>query len=155
MLVEQLLQVSHKRLVTIADNAPMIQAAKLLCQGSDLVVVCSSAGLLTGVITKTDVVSQLSDCQGTSCTTAASLGCCCLPIRRFATGRLVENEGARFEEHSRHGSGLPAGRSAQCTRCAQGSSEGSRERGNVATRLCDGHRIPLIAHILAWRWRAD
>lgn len=73
MLVEQLLQVSHKRLVTIADNAPMIQAAKLLCQGSDLVVVCSSAGLLTGVITKTDVVSQLSDCQGTSCTTAASL----------------------------------------------------------------------------------
>jgi CBS domain-containing protein len=37
------------------------------------VVVCGSAGLLVGVITKTDVVSQISHCQGASCIAAASL----------------------------------------------------------------------------------
>ena len=73
MLVEKLLQVSHRRLVTIADDAPLIQAAKLLRTGTDLVVVCGSAGLLAGVITKTDVVSQFSHCQGASRTTAVSL----------------------------------------------------------------------------------
>jgi CBS domain-containing protein len=51
----------------------MIEAAKLLRAGTDLVVVCGSAGLLVGVITKTDVVGQISRCQGVSCTTAASL----------------------------------------------------------------------------------
>lgn len=36
-------------------------------------VVCGSAGLLVEVITKTDIVSQISRCQGASCITAASL----------------------------------------------------------------------------------
>jgi CBS domain-containing protein len=73
MLVERLLTPARARLVTIADDAPMIEAAKLLRAGTDLVVVCGSAGLLVGVITKTDVVGQISRCQGASCTTAASL----------------------------------------------------------------------------------
>lgn len=51
----------------------MIEAAKLLRAGTDLVVVCDSAGFLAGVITKTDVVGQVSRCQGASCMTAASL----------------------------------------------------------------------------------
>ncbi len=73
MFVERLLTPARERLVTIADDAPMIEAAKLLRAGNDLVVVCDSAGLLAGVITKTDVVGQISRCQGASCMTAASL----------------------------------------------------------------------------------
>jgi CBS domain-containing protein len=73
MLVEQLLPAARKKLVTIADDAPLIQAAKLLRVGTDLVVVCGSAGFLSGVITKTDVVRQISNCQGATCITAASL----------------------------------------------------------------------------------
>jgi CBS domain-containing protein len=36
------------------------------------VVVCDSVGLLSGVITKTDIVRQISSCQGAACITAAS-----------------------------------------------------------------------------------
>ncbi len=73
MFVERLLPEARIRLVTIADDAPLIQAASLLRPGTDLVVVNGSTGILAGVITKTDVVSQISRCQGASCTTAASL----------------------------------------------------------------------------------
>jgi len=73
VFVERLLPAARERLVTIADDAPLIQAAMLLRTGTDLVVVCGSAGLLAGVITKTDTVSQISRCQGASCITAASL----------------------------------------------------------------------------------
>ena len=73
MLVEKLLLAAHNKLVTIVDDAPLIQAAKLLRAGTDLVVVCGSAGFLSGVITKTDVVRQISNCQGANCITAASL----------------------------------------------------------------------------------
>lgn len=72
MLVERLLPGARERLVTIAGNAPLIEAARFLRAGTDLVVVCDSAGFLAGVITKTDVVSQISECQGSSCTAAAS-----------------------------------------------------------------------------------
>ena len=72
MFVERLLPGARKRLVTIADDAPLIEAAKLLRSGTDLVVVCGSAGVLAGVVTKTDVVRQISNCQGAGCTTAVS-----------------------------------------------------------------------------------
>ena len=73
MLVEQLLPATHKQLVTIRDDAPLIEAAKLLHgREASLVVVCSSDGVMVGVITKTDVVGQISHCQGSSCGTAAS-----------------------------------------------------------------------------------
>jgi signal-transduction protein with cAMP-binding, CBS, and nucleotidyltransferase domain len=73
MFVERLLPVAHERLVTIADDAPLVEAAKLLRRGTDLVVVCGSGGLLVGVITRTDIVSQISRCQGAGCITAVSL----------------------------------------------------------------------------------
>ena len=74
MLVERLLPEARKRLVTIADDAPLIQAAKLLRAGTDLVVVCDPEGVLTGIVTKTktDVVGQMSHCQGAGCVAAAS-----------------------------------------------------------------------------------
>ena len=73
MYVERMLPAARKRLVTIDDDAPLIDAAKLLGDRHiDLVVVCSSDELLAGIITKTDVVRQISHCQGSGCTTAVS-----------------------------------------------------------------------------------
>ncbi|HVB82463.1 MAG TPA: CBS domain-containing protein [Candidatus Binataceae bacterium] len=73
MLVERMLPAARNRLVTIRDDAPLIDAATLLRDlDSDLVVVCNSDELLVGVITKTDVVRQISHCHGSGCITAAS-----------------------------------------------------------------------------------
>jgi CBS domain-containing protein len=73
MYVARLLPAAREKLVTIAEDAPLTEAAKFLHEGTDLVVVCGSAGLVAGVITKTDVVGQMGRCQGASCTMAASL----------------------------------------------------------------------------------
>jgi CBS domain-containing protein len=73
MYVERLLPTARKGLVTVADGAPLLEAENLLHKGTDLVIVCSSAGLVSGVITKTDVVGQMSKCQEASCTMAVSL----------------------------------------------------------------------------------
>lgn len=73
MYVERLLPAAREKLVTIADDAPLIEAAKFLLTGTDLVIVCGPAGLVAGVITKTDVVSQISRCRGARCTMAVSL----------------------------------------------------------------------------------
>ncbi len=77
MYVERLLPAAREKLVTIADDAPLMEAAKLLHKGTDLVIVCDSAGLVAGVITKTNIVGQMSRCQGASCTMAASLTMTC------------------------------------------------------------------------------
>lgn len=73
VFVEQLLAVARARLVTIADDAPLQAAARLLLAGTDLVVVCASNGAVVGVITKTDIVARIGGCQGAACTTAAAL----------------------------------------------------------------------------------
>lgn len=73
MFVKDILDSAREKLVTIVDSAQLIDAAKLLTSGTDLVVVCDSAGILQGIITKTDVVRQMSVCQGSSCMCAASL----------------------------------------------------------------------------------
>ena len=73
MFVERMLPIARDRLVTIRDDAPLIDAARLLRDlDCDLIVVRNSDELLAGVITKTDVVRQISHCDGASCTTAAS-----------------------------------------------------------------------------------
>ena len=72
ILVERLLPVARKRLVSMADDAPLLNAARLLRAGIDLVAACNSEGMLTGVVTKTDIVRQVSDCEGGGCLTAAS-----------------------------------------------------------------------------------
>ena len=67
MLIEGLLQAVRERLVTVADDARLIEAARLLSSGTDLVIVCDGDGILRGVITKTDVVKRISTCQGATC----------------------------------------------------------------------------------------
>lgn len=50
-----------------------MDAARLLRETSvNLVVVCNRAGAMSGVVTRTDVVRQISHCQGSSCQMAAS-----------------------------------------------------------------------------------
>ena len=74
MFVDRLLRAALQKLVTIVDSAELIEAAKLLRDAStDIVAVCTSGGVLAGVITKTDVIGQIIRCQGQSCATPASL----------------------------------------------------------------------------------
>ena len=61
MFVDRLLPIALQKLVTIIDSAQLIEAATLLRDaGTDIVAVCTSSGVLAGVITKTDVVGQIS-----------------------------------------------------------------------------------------------
>ncbi len=74
MIVEGILPAARERLITIGDDAPLIAAAKLLRDlDADLVVVHDCDGVLAGVITKTDIVRQISHCQGAGCMAAASV----------------------------------------------------------------------------------
>lgn len=73
MLVERLLAVTRRRLVTIDASALLAEAAALLGKSQvNLVVVCTSDGTMVGVITKTDLVRQISHCQGSACTAKAA-----------------------------------------------------------------------------------
>lgn len=73
MFVARMLPIASDRLVTIRDDDPLIEAATLLRDlDCDLIVVCSSDEMLAGVITKTDIVRQISHCDGAGCMTVAS-----------------------------------------------------------------------------------
>ena len=73
MSVERILSVARERLVTIRDNAPLVEAAKLLGdRQTNLVVVCDDGGAMVGVVTKTDVVRRISSCLGNGCTMAVA-----------------------------------------------------------------------------------
>ena len=73
MFVERLLPAAHEHLATVGDDAPVIQAAKLLGGAHiNLVVVCNSEGVMVGVLSRRDVVGQVSHCQGCGCTMTIS-----------------------------------------------------------------------------------
>ncbi|MBD8064807.1 CBS domain-containing protein [Devosia sp. PTR5] len=72
MNVEALAAATRQKLVTISSDAPLIEAAKVLKSGLDLVVVCNAEHQLVGVVSKTDVVERISSCQGSSCTCAVA-----------------------------------------------------------------------------------
>jgi CBS domain-containing protein len=72
MLVERVLPIARERLITIRADALLRDAAKLLCDlQAGLVVVCNSNEAMVGVIDRTDVIRQISHCQGCACTTEA------------------------------------------------------------------------------------
>ena len=69
MFVEQMLPRARERLVTIGGAAPVKDAAELMSKPhTDLVVVCDRDGSMLGVLTKTDIVGQISQCIGSGCT---------------------------------------------------------------------------------------
>ena len=68
MLVKNMLATASKRLVVIGTDAPVRKAAALMGQPhTDIIVVCDPAGQMAGVLTKTDIVGQISRCMGNSC----------------------------------------------------------------------------------------
>ncbi|GGK51586.1 CBS domain-containing protein [Salinarimonas ramus] len=67
MFVNDISEVARGRLVLIAADAELIEAAKFLTSGTDIVVVRDGDGIVQGVVTKTDVVKQMSVCRGAAC----------------------------------------------------------------------------------------
>jgi CBS domain-containing protein len=68
MFVEQVLPQARKRLATIDAAASVTEAAELMSRlHADLVVVCNDTGSMVGVITKTNVVSQIGRCGAGGC----------------------------------------------------------------------------------------
>lgn len=72
VFVEQVLSAARARLVMITCDASLLDAARLLRAGTDLVVVCEVGGTITGVITKSDVIAQISECEGAACRVTAA-----------------------------------------------------------------------------------
>ena len=65
MRVQSILPVAQKRMITIQEDASLVDAARLLSDTHRaLLVVCNGEGAMVGVITKTDVVRQVAQCQG-------------------------------------------------------------------------------------------
>lgn len=73
MLVGRMLPAALERLVIVREGTPLIEVAQLLGhKEANLVVVCSSDDRLVGVIAKTDIVRQMSRCDGMSCRKSAA-----------------------------------------------------------------------------------
>ncbi|ABL71102.1 CBS domain-containing protein [Paracoccus methylovorus] len=68
MLIQKFLPTARRHLQSIDVNAALLQAARRLGEGCDMLLVCDAAGRLAGVLTKTDVVRQTGRCTGASCT---------------------------------------------------------------------------------------
>ena len=69
MQIRITLPTAKHRLVTIPVDSPVIEAARLLtAPDTQLVVVCDADGTMCGVLTKADIVKQISHCSGCSCT---------------------------------------------------------------------------------------
>lgn len=72
MFVHDMPEVARARLVLIADDAQLIDAARFLTAGAEIVVVRDVDGIVQGVVTKSDVVRQISVCQGAASHCAVS-----------------------------------------------------------------------------------
>lgn len=73
LLVDHILPVARSRLATVGDDASLLQAATLLgAPHVSLIVVCNNAGKAVGVLSKADIVRQISHCEGHSCTVAVA-----------------------------------------------------------------------------------
>jgi CBS domain-containing protein len=68
MIVKNILPRALERLAVIEAGAPVREAAALMSKPhTDLIVVCDQ-GDMVGVLTKTDIVGQISRCMGSGCT---------------------------------------------------------------------------------------
>ena len=67
--IRELLPTAADRLITIEQSDTVVKAAGLLGNANTaLVIVCDPEGLICGVISKADIVRQISYCTGCSCT---------------------------------------------------------------------------------------
>lgn len=71
-LVSNLYDVTRSRLVSVSVDMSITDVAKkLLNTQISLVVVCDTDGVMVGIVTKTDIVRWLGQCQGSSCAVCA------------------------------------------------------------------------------------
>ena len=72
-LVSSIEAATRSRLAVVADDTLLLEVARLLSNTQiSLVVVCDAAGVMVGVITKTDIARQIGHCQGAACTSTAA-----------------------------------------------------------------------------------
>ena len=98
MLAEQMLSTARARLATVAHDSPLMEAARLLRPGFDLIVVCGAEGGMVGVISKGDVVGQIGHCAGASC----RMGAARVMSREVVSCRpdeLISDIWVRMKEH--------------------------------------------------------
>jgi CBS domain-containing protein len=68
IFVEKIVPVARERLVTVRDDALLAEAGRFLDgRHVNLVVVCDKGGAMVGIITRTDVVRQISLFLGQGC----------------------------------------------------------------------------------------
>ncbi len=67
MFVNDMPETARSKLVLLADDALLIEAAKALAAKTEIIVIHNREGIAQGVVTKTDVVRQMSTCQGGAC----------------------------------------------------------------------------------------
>lgn len=72
-LVSSIEGATRSRLAVVGDDTLLLEVARLLSDTQiSLVVVCDAAGVMVGVITKTNIVRQIGLCQGAACTSTAA-----------------------------------------------------------------------------------
>lgn len=72
-LVSSIEGATRSRLAMVGDDTLLLEVARLLSDTQiSLVVVCDAAGVMVGVITKTNIVRQIGLCQGAACTSTAA-----------------------------------------------------------------------------------
>jgi CBS domain-containing protein len=67
MFVNDMPETARSKLVLLAEDALLIEAAKALAAKTEIIVIHNREGITNGVVTKTDVVRQMSTCQGGAC----------------------------------------------------------------------------------------
>lgn len=68
MTVENLLPRARERLVTVSKEASLTKVATVLGnERAHLVIVCDGSGVAVGVVSKSDIVSRISQCEGHAC----------------------------------------------------------------------------------------
>ena len=72
-LVSSIDVVTRSRLLTVTVDTLLREVARLLTNTHiSLVVVCDQAGLMVGVVTKTNIVRQIVKCGSAACTSTAA-----------------------------------------------------------------------------------
>jgi CBS domain-containing protein len=72
-LVSSIDAATRSRLAVVGDDTLLREVARLLSGTQiSLVVVCDAAGTMVGIITKTNIVRQIGNCQGAACTGTAA-----------------------------------------------------------------------------------
>ena len=72
-LVSSIEAVTRSRLLMVTVDTLLREVALLLSSTQiSLVVVCDNAGLMVGIVTKTNIVRQIGHCQGSACASTAA-----------------------------------------------------------------------------------